>query len=189
MILSNTNKYLYIKSLSNFNKLFNKLDTVKQKDKYLALLSVKHKIRANRRLFLYKNNTFHHLNQNVIRYVINVISFPSNTVVNVTDVRGKVLVSVSEGLIGISKETKQSKSTQMVKIFKTLLVKAGFLKGTAVAVNFKNVKRYQESFVINLLKTKVFIKSIQSFTLIPHNGCRPKKIKKLKLRTKRLVLR
>jgi len=188
MILSNTNKYLYIKNLSNFKKLFNKLDTVKQKNKYSLMLLLKSKIVSNKKLFLNERNT-QYLNQNVIRYIINIISFPSNTVVNVTDVRGKVLVTVSEGLVNISKESKQLKSVQIIKIFKTLFVKAGFLKNTAVSVNFKNVKRYQESFVINLLNTKVFIKSIQSFTLVPHNGCRPKKIKKIKLRTKRLLLR
>lgn len=187
MILSNTNKYLYKNKLSNFLKLLNNMPSIKQNNKK-SLLKLKNKFN-NIQLYFAKKHLKKNISQNVIRYIINIISFPSNTVVSVADVNGKVLVTVSEGLANLSKDSKQSKPIQVVKLLKTLLVKASFIKNKAVSINFKNVKRYQECFFINSLKNKVFIKFIQSNRLIPHNGCRPKKLRKIKLRTKRLVLK
>ena len=187
MILSNTNKYIYKSKLSNFLKLLNNLSNSRQSNKK-SLLKLKNKI-SNKQLSFAKKHLKKNVTQNVIRYIINIISFPSNTVVSVTDVNGKVLVTVSEGLVNLSKDSRRSKPIQVVKLLKTLLVKANFIKNKAVSINFKNVKRYQESFFINSLKNKVFIKSVQSNRLIPHNGCRPKKIRKIKLRTKRLILK
>lgn len=187
MILSNTNKNLYKSKLASFLKIFKQIPSLKQSNKK-SLIKVKSKINDTQlhfKKYPFKKN----INQNIVRYVINIISFPSNTIVNVTDVNGKVLVNVSEGLINLAKDAKQSKPIQVVKLLKNLLVKANFIKNKAISINFKNVKRYQESFFINSLKNKVFIKSIQSNRLIPHNGCRPKKVRKIKLRTKRLVLK
>lgn len=77
----------------------------------------------------------------------------------------------------------------LVNIFKVLLLKVGFLRNAPVAIHFKNTKAFYQSFLIKALKDKLFIKSIQSYNLSPHNGCRPKKLKRIKRRTKRMVLR
>ena len=127
--------------------------------------------------------------QNLINYVINVILSPTNTVVNVTDVQGNVIISISAGAINLTKFQKKAQPMALLNIFKTLLVKAKFLQNKSVAIHFKNVKRFHESFFINTLKSKLYIKSIQSYNLTPHNGCRPKKLKRVKRRTKRLVLK
>lgn len=186
MILSNINKYKHIYKLLRFIKILNKTKISKQLIKKLMVL-IKQKINSKSSF----SNTLKtkQVNKNIIKYVINITSFPSNTIVNITDVHGKVFLTLSEGLINVSKESKKSKSTSVVKMFKVLLLKASFIKNTAVAINFKNVRRYQELLFIKVLKSKVFIKSVQSYTLIPHNGCRPKKLKKIKFRTKRLVVR
>ena len=54
-----------------------------------------------------------------------------------------------------------------------------------VALHFKNVKTYYESFLINLIKKKVFIKAIRSYNLQAHNGCRLKKLSRFKRRTRK----
>lgn len=77
----------------------------------------------------------------------------------------------------------------LLSIFKVLFTRARYLKNSTVALHFKNVKRFHELFFINILKTKLYVKSFQSYNLHPHNGCRPKKLKKIKIRTKRLVLK
>ena len=176
MIISNIkNKHMYIHNLKKLIKILVKTPTSDTISKKLTLFSN-------------KKNTFN-INHNIINYVINIISFPSNTFVNVTDVRGKVIVSVSEGLVDISKSSKKSQSSSVLKLFKSLLVKSNFLKNKPVTINFKNVKRYQEVLFLKILQSKMFIKSVQSFTNLPHNGCRPKKLKRIKLRTKRLVIK
>ena len=68
-------------------------------------------------------------------------------------------------------------------ILKHLILKANFLYNKIVVIHFKNAKIYYESLVIKLLSNILFIKSIKSYNLSPHNGCRPKKLKRFKQRT------
>lgn len=170
VIVDNKNLYTYklIKS-TNLLKCSNNLKIKKTK---------KFKLKYNKKP-----------NQNLIMYIINVILSPTNTFVNVIDLKGKVLITLSAGSLNLTKFQKKTQPLALLSIFKVLLVKSKFLQNTPVALHFKNVKRFQEHFFINLLKSKLFIKSFQSYNLTPHNGCRPKKIKKIKLRTKRLVLK
>ena len=186
MILSNINKHKYIYKLFRFIKYLNKVQSAKQNNKELLRLLKKKIIRTNTQ---FKNGLQLFQNENVIRYVINIRFSPSNTIVNLTDIKGNTLITVSEKSVNFSKDSKRFQVMSAIKIFQNLLTKASFIKNKAVSINFKNTKRYQESFCIKMLQSKVFIKSIQSYNYIPHNGCRPKKLKRVKLRTKRLVLR
>lgn len=125
----------------------------------------------------------------LINYIINVTLSQTNTIVNVTDVAGNPKISISAGLVNLTKRQKKKQPMALVNIFKVLLLKVGFLRNTPVAIHFKNTKAFYQSFLIKALKDKLFIKSIQSYNLSPHNGCRPKKLKRIKRRTKRMVLR
>jgi ribosomal protein S11 len=107
----------------------------------------------------------------------------------VTDIKGNPKISLSAGLINLTKRQKKTQPMALINIFKILLLKARFLKDNPIALHFKNTKPYYESLIIRVLKDKLYIKSIQSYNLSPHNGCRPKKIKRIKRRTKRMVLR
>ena len=185
MILSNINKHKNIYKLFKLIKYFNGLHGSKQNIKKSIRL-LKKKIVTNS---LIRNNKVLVKNQNVIAYVINVIFSPTNTIINLTDVKGNNLITISEKSVNFSKDSKNFQLISAIKMFQKLLTKANFVKNKAVALNFRNTKRYQESFCIKLLQTKVFIKSIQNYTFVPHNGCRPKKLKRVKLRTKRLVLK
>ena len=176
-VIHNSNK-IYIYKLI---KLIKFLHVVKTSKKKLKKLFLNVDFQNIKELKLAK--------QNVISYIINTILSPTNTIVNVTDVNGNVIISISAGLIKLTKFQKKSQPMALLNIFKVLLSKAKFLQNKAVALHFKNVKRFHESFFITALKKKVFIKSFQSYNLTPHNGCRPKKIKRIKRRTKRLVLK
>jgi ribosomal protein S11 len=127
--------------------------------------------------------------ENLISYIININLSPTNTLVNVTDVKGKPKVSFSAGLIHLTKRQKKTQPMALISIFKILLLKARFLKNKPVALHFKNTKVFYESLIVRVLKDRLFIKSVQSYNLSPHNGCRPKKLKRIKRRTKRMVLR
>jgi ribosomal protein S11 len=184
MILSNiavnNNKKVYISKLIELIKFLNILKTSKKKLKKMPRNITKFSINEKRALIV---------KQNVISYIINIVLSPTNTIVNVTDVDKNVIISISAGAINLTKFQKKSQPMALLNIFKFLLPKAKFLQNKAVALHFKNVKRFHESFFITALKKKLFIKSFQSYNLTPHNGCRPKKIKRIKRRTKRLVLR
>ena len=176
MILSNIvndNKKSYMRNLTKFVYLLNK--------------SKKFKIKIN------KNSKFNRkiskFNQGLVTYIINVVLSSTNTFVSVIDLKGNVLISISAGSLNLTKFQKRIQPMALLSVFKVLLPKAKFLKNQPVALHFKNVKRFHESFFLKSLKNKLYIKSFQSYNLNPHNGCRPKKIKKIKIRTKRLILK
>lgn len=174
MILSNLvidNKQIYTRKLIKSILLLKRLKNLKIK-------------KNNKFSFKHKKPK-----QNLIMSIINVVVSPTNTFVNVVDLKGKVLISISAGSLNLTKFQKKTQPMALLSIFKILLLKAKFLQNSPVALHFKNVKRFHESFFINLLKKKLFIQSFQSYNLTPHNGCRPKKIKKIKIRTKRMVLK
>lgn len=123
--------------------------------------------------------------QNLIKYIINIHFSNTNTLVNVTDIKGNPIILLTSGLIKLKGKEKKTQPIALINIFKILLVKAKFLIKTPVALHFRNVKTFYESFLINSLKNKVFIKAIRSYNLIAHNGCRLKKLSRFKRRTKK----
>lgn len=186
MILSNISKHKNISKLFKFIKYLNNQQIFKKSFKK-SLVLLNKRVNASINYTRIRQNTVQ--NQNVIRYVINIIFSPSNTTVNLADIKGNTLISISEKSINLSRDSKKFQPAAAIKIFRVLLKKANIIQNKAVAINFKNTKRYQKSFCIKMLRAKVYIKSIQSYNFIPHNGCRPKKLKRIKLRTKRLVLK
>jgi len=126
-----------------------------------------------------------YVTQNLVNYVMNIQMSATNTLISLTDSKGNPVVSLSGGSINLKKRQKRLQPLALVNILKFLLLKARFLHNKTIAVHFKNVKTYYESMVIKMLKRVLFIKSIKSYNLQPHNGCRPKKMKRFKQRTKR----
>ena len=129
------------------------------------------------------------LTNDYVSYIININITLTNTILNVTDIKGNVLISMSSGSVNLISRQKKQQPLALINLFKSLTIKAKFLNNKPIALHFKNTKSFYESLVINLLKTKYYIVSIQSHNLSPHNGCRPKKLKRAKIRTKRKVLR
>ena len=181
----------YVENLSILLKILNQLKSDKSISKVL-----KNKITNNlySKFILTKSkNSFNSKNklikENLISYVINVNLSPTNTLVNVTDINGNPKIAFSAGLVNLTKSQKKAQPMALINIFKALLLNAMFLTNKPVALHFKNTKSFYESLIIKALKDKLFIKSVQSYNLSPHNGCRPKKLKRVKRRTKRMVLR
>ena len=120
-----------------------------------------------------------------VSYVIHVNLSLTNTYVSVTDIKGRIIISLSSGSVGLKKRQKRTQPLAIVSVFKELFLKTKFLDGERVSIHFHGVKFYYEALVVRLLKPKVFIKTVRSYNLHPHNGCRPKKLKRFKQRTKR----
>jgi len=183
---------IYINELYKLLKLLTYLKSPKSLAKVIAN-SNSEKLSEK---FLY-NNTINNLptalktkvKENMISYIVNINLSLTNTIISVTDIKGNPKISLSAGLINLTKRQKKTQPMALINIFKVLLLKARFLKKNPIALHFKNTKPYYESLIIKVLKDKLYIKSIQSYNLSPHNGCRPKKIKRVKRRTKRMVLR
>ena len=121
--------------------------------------------------------------QVLTNYIINIQTSQTNTLISVTDIKGKTIISLSSGSLKLKKKQKKTQPLAIMTILKHLILKVNFLYNKIVVIHFKNVKIYYESVVIKLLSNILFIKSIKSYNLSPHNGCRPKKLKRFKQRT------
>ena len=179
----------YVQNLSNLLKTLNKLKSNKLVSK---VLKVKMTNSLHSKFVHAKNANSINFNlekKNLIHYIININLSPTNTLVNVSCVNGNPKMSFSAGFVDLTKRQKKIQPMALIKIFKVLLIKTKFLKNKPVALHFKNTKTFFESLIIKALKDKLFIKSVLSYNLSPHNGCRPKKIRRVKRRTKRMVLR
>lgn len=180
---------LYIGKLSKFLMLLSKSGSAKMTNELIKkeeLTSTYKKFGFGEAPSAINSNQ---VSSSLVSYIINVSLSQTNTIVSVTDVKGNPKISISAGLVNLAKRQKKKQPMALISIFKVLLLKARFLKNKPVALHFKNTKVYYESLLIKALKDKLFIKSIQSYNLSPHNGCRPKKLKRVKRRTKRMVLR
>jgi ribosomal protein S11 len=177
----------YIYQLKQLIEFFNYIKSFK-KFKYIKKLIsmfILFKFSKNLNRINLNEDTQKNAKQNLIKYIINIHFSNTNTLVNVTDIKGNPLILLTSGLIKLKGKEKKTQPTALLNIFKVLLLKARFLFKTPVALHFKNVKTFYESFLINSLKNKVFIKTIRSYNLVAHNGCRLKKLSRFKRRTKK----
>ena len=167
------------------SNIFNFNDTLLTLKKYNTLIKT---LKQSKKIFI-KNKTCFFIKQSSVSYIINITLTSTNTLVTVTDIKGNVLISTSSGVTKSTKFQKRSQPTALLNLFKVILVKSKFLKNSVVSIHFNNVKRFHELFCLSVLKEFFYIKSFQSNNLLPNNGCRPKKIKKIKKRTKRLTIK
>merc|ERR1712115_84496 len=156
-------------------------------DKSLTSLNlIKRKVKIKQIYNLKRETNFQKLKQNPLSYILTLSISQTNTLINLSNTEGKLLISLSSGCLNLKKRQKKLQPLALISLLKSLILIADFNSKESVTVHFRNVKSYYESLVINLLKDVIFIKSIKSYNLQPHNGCRPRKLKKIKRRTKKL---
>ena len=129
-----------------------------------------------------------YVKQNLINFIIKINATKTNTFLNITDNKGNLELSFSSGKLGLKKRQKTSQPNALIQLLKKVFLKAKFLNNKTVGLQFRNIKPFHELLILKMLKDKIFIKSLRSYNLYPHNGCRPKKLKRFKQRTKRLSL-
>ena len=188
-------KSIKIEEEKYINELLNKLSVLRntkniKATKRLKVLLTARLVKASRALQYYygvtssklstKRLSSNNFKQNLIVYVININLTNTNTLVSVTDIKGNVKIFYSSGQVNLKGKQKTKQPAALINILKLLIVKAKFIQNKPLALHFKNTKPYYESFIIRMLKKKFFIKTIRSYNLQPHNGCRPKKIKRFK---------
>lgn len=180
-ILANKNfqkkrSYLQIKIL--LQKLFFKIILFKKTNNYKLLLTELNKYKV-------LENSLTNINvTKLVNYILIINMSLTNTVVNLTDTKGKLIVSLSAGQLNFKGKQKRKQPSVLIMLLKELLIKTRFVKNKTIAIHFKNTKEYHESLVISMLSEKFFIQFIKSYNLLPHNGCRPKKLKRLKTKNK-----
>ncbi len=91
----------------------------------------------------------------------------------------------SAGLLNLKGKQKTIRKVVLIKLFNLLnLLKLKFIKNSPIALHLKNVGS-NKFLILKKLKQKFFIKIIKTFELNAYNGCRKKKEKKKRIRTKK----
>lgn len=109
---------------------------------------------------------------------IYVSSSYNNTIVTLTNSQGQVLASKSAGAVGF-KGTKKSTSFAASRVSEAIINVCNKLGMEKVQVFIKGIGAGRESAVRTLVNKGLQVISIKDVTPIPHNGCRPKKIRRV----------
>jgi len=109
---------------------------------------------------------------------IYISSTYNNTIITLTDLKGDVLTWVSAGSIGF-KGTKKSTPFAASKVAEVLSQTAKKLGVEKVQILIKGIGSGRESAIRSLAARGLDIVSIKDITPIPHNGCRPPKVRRV----------
>ena len=107
-----------------------------------------------------------------------ITSSYNNTIMTLTDARGNVLTWVSAGNIGF-KGTKKSTPFAASKVAEALSERAKKIGIGKVWVSIKGIGSGRESALRSLAARGLEILSVRDVTPVPHNGCRPKKTRRV----------
>ncbi|MFP3937031.1 MAG: 30S ribosomal protein S11 [Phycisphaerae bacterium] len=110
----------------------------------------------------------------VARGVVHIKATFNNTLVTITDTNGEVVASVSAGALGF-KGSRKSTPFAAQRAAEEAAVRARKLGLNEVEVRVKGPGSGRESAVTALQGVGLKVLSIEDVTPIPHNGCRPRK--------------
>jgi len=91
---------------------------------------------------------------------------------------------ILQGCLIYKKTQKVRQPKAIIIILKALLVKIKAFRTKPVALHFNNLFFNHQSYIYKKLNQKIFIKLVTSYNYHPHNGCRLKKKKRIKIRTR-----
>lgn len=109
---------------------------------------------------------------------IYISSSYNNTIITLTDLNGNVLVWASAGSIGF-KGTKKATPFAASKVAQGICLTAKKLKVEKVSIFVKGIGSGRDSAIRSLAAHGLDIVSIKDITPIPHNGCRPPKVRRV----------
>ena len=114
------------------------------------------------------------LRKNVSRGIVHVKATFNNTIVTITDVNGETIAWASAGTVGFkgSRKSTPFAATRAAEDCAQTAKKVGM---NEVEVRLKGAGSGRESAVTALQANGLRVTAIEDHTSIPHNGCRPKK--------------
>ncbi|MFH1551476.1 MAG: 30S ribosomal protein S11 [bacterium] len=98
----------------------------------------------------------------------------NNTLITLTDLRGNVVAWSSAGSVGF-KGPKKSTPFAASRVVESLIEKVRKFEIREVAVFVRGVGSGRDSAIRALVNYGLEVSSIKDMTPVPHNGCRPKK--------------
>ena len=118
------------------------------------------------------------ISQRIKEGKIYISSSYNNTILSLTDLEGNVLYWVSSGSIGF-KGTKKGTPFAASKVAEAMASATAKLGIKRVQILIKGIGSGRESAIRSLAARDLDIVSIKDVTPIPHNGCRPRKVRRV----------
>ena len=112
--------------------------------------------------------------RNVVKGIAHVKATFNNTLISVTDTAGEVLCWDSAGSIGF-KGSRKSTPFAAQRAAETVAEKARKFGVREVEVRVKGPGPGRESAITALQAAGLEVRAIEDVTPLPHNGCRPRK--------------
>jgi small subunit ribosomal protein S11 len=112
--------------------------------------------------------------RNVVKAIVHVKASFNNTIITVTDINGETLCWDSSGTIGY-KGSRKSTPFAAQRAAESVAEKAKKFGVREVDVLVKGPGSGRESAIRALQAAGLNVRTIQDATPLPHNGCRPRK--------------
>jgi len=112
--------------------------------------------------------------RSVVKGIAHVKATFNNTLITITDTGGAVLCSASAGVVGF-KGSRKSTPFAAQRAAESAAIKAKKMGVTEVEVQVKGPGSGRESAVTALQSAGLRVTAIEDVTPLPHNGCRPRK--------------
>ena len=114
------------------------------------------------------------IRKNVTRGIAHVKASFNNTQVTITDTSGEMLCWGSAGTVGF-KGSRKSTPFAATRAAETVAAKAIKMGMHEIEVHVKGAGSGRESAVTALQRAGLRVTAVEDHTPIPHNGCRPRK--------------
>ncbi|HBS28322.1 MAG TPA: 30S ribosomal protein S11 [Phycisphaerales bacterium] len=114
------------------------------------------------------------IRKNLVRGVVHVKASFNNTIVTITDMNGEVICWDSAGTMGF-KGTRKSTPFAATRAGESAGQKARKMGVSEVEVRIKGAGSGRESAITGLVSTGIRVTALEDRTAVPHNGCRPRK--------------
>jgi len=114
------------------------------------------------------------LRKNVGKAIAHVKATFNNTIITITDINGQVIAWDSAGTIGY-KGSRKSTPFAAQRAATKVADKARKMGVHELQVKVKGPGSGRESAIRSLASSGIEIKAIEDVTPLPHNGCRPRK--------------
>ncbi len=114
------------------------------------------------------------IRKNVTRGIVYIKATFNNTMITITDVNGETLCWDSAGTIGF-KGSRKSTPFAATRAAEQCAAKAKKYGMQQVEVRIRGAGAGRESAVTALQNSGLKVTSVEDHTPIPHNGCRPRK--------------
>ena len=110
--------------------------------------------------------------------IVSVNSSVNNTILTLTDLKGRVVLVRSCGCLGFKGKKKRTTKFAIKSTIFAIITKIKELKWYKVILSLKGFSKGRYYIYESFQKSELTVTLISENTSIPHNGCRPKKLRR-----------